>query len=254
VNRASGLRTIFITGTDTGVGKTVLTALLLAHLRSRGRRALAIKPFCSGDRADARLFWLLEDRELALGEINPFYFRPPLAPLAAARQRGKSLKLPQVVASVREAARHLLPRNRFARRALANGVDTLAQANPPCLLVEGAGGVMVPLAQDFSVLDLIARLRSEVIVVARNRLGTLNHTLLTVRALQQASKPASLKVVLMDPLRPDLSSASNPSILRGLLAPVPIYRLPFLAGRLSVPATIRHHARRLDRAVTRLLA
>lgn len=67
-------QTYFITGTDTGVGKTVLTALLLSHLRQSGCSALAIKPFCSGGRGDAHLLHSLQNDDLTLDQINPFYF------------------------------------------------------------------------------------------------------------------------------------------------------------------------------------
>src|SRR5258708_5061536 len=105
---------LFITGTDTGVGKTVLTGLLLSHLRQHGCRVLAAKPFCSGDRSDARLLRALQDDELELDEINPYYFPEPLAPLVAARIHRRSIKARDVLSHihklaglVREAARRL---------------------------------------------------------------------------------------------------------------------------------------------------
>src|SRR5260221_14172519 len=93
-------RTIFITGTDTGVGKTLLTALLLAHLRQNGVPALALKPFCSGGRADAELFHALQDGDLTLDEINPFYFREPIAPLVAARKHRRRIQLDDVLKNI----------------------------------------------------------------------------------------------------------------------------------------------------------
>src|SRR5882672_6525542 len=77
---------LFITGTDTGVGKTLITALLLERLRSRGAHALAIKPFCSGSRQDVALLQSLQPHELSDEVMNPFYFHEPLAPLIAARR------------------------------------------------------------------------------------------------------------------------------------------------------------------------
>src|SRR2546429_4432134 len=97
--------TIFITGTDTGVGKTVLTGLLVTHLRNQGTDALAIKPFCSGSRADAKLLQAIQDRELTLEEINPFYFPEPVAPLVAARLHRRAITLRQVLAHI-ERVRH----------------------------------------------------------------------------------------------------------------------------------------------------
>src|ERR1700722_1153192 len=91
---------IFITGTDTGVGKTVVTALLLQHLRQTGCNALAMKPFCSGSRADARLLLSLQKKVLTLNEINPFFFKQPVAP-AAARGHRRIISLDTILQRIR---------------------------------------------------------------------------------------------------------------------------------------------------------
>ena len=166
-------RIIFITGTDTGVGKTLLTCLLLHHLRQSGCHALAMKPFCSGSRADTESLRALQDGELTSDEITPFFFAEPLAPLVAARKHHRRTRLLDVLHQIK----------RIANRC-------------QCLLVEGIGGVLVPLADGTTVRDLIARLHCEVIVVSRNQLGTINHTLLTVEALKTIDNKG-LKVVLM---------------------------------------------------------
>ncbi|MCL5097200.1 MAG: dethiobiotin synthase, partial [Candidatus Omnitrophica bacterium] len=105
-------KTVFITGTDTGVGKTVLTALLLAYLRRQGRIVWAIKPFCTGRRGDVRLLHRLQDGELTLAEINPFHFSEPVAPLVAMRRSGCKVSLSAVL-------RHI--HGEDARRGLARG-------------------------------------------------------------------------------------------------------------------------------------
>jgi dethiobiotin synthetase len=83
-------QTFFITGTDTGVGKTVLTALLVKFLRVRGVNAAALKPVCSAGRGDAQKIFAALDGALALDEINPWHFRAPIAPLLAARRAGET--------------------------------------------------------------------------------------------------------------------------------------------------------------------
>src|SRR5882672_12907659 len=95
---------LFITGTDTGVGKTVLTSLLARHLRERGVAVAALKPICSGGRADARALHASLDGALTLDEINPWHFRAPLAPLLAARQEQKRVTLREVTSHVRAIA------------------------------------------------------------------------------------------------------------------------------------------------------
>src|SRR2546421_10854607 len=98
-------RILFITGTDTGVGKTLMTGLLLHHLRSTGCRALAIKPFCSGGTADIEILHALQDGELTRNEINAFYFRDPIAPLVAARKGRRKIPLDTVLDHIRRIVR-----------------------------------------------------------------------------------------------------------------------------------------------------
>src|SRR5450755_4776164 len=127
-------QTLFITGTDTGVGKTVLTALLTRFLRERGPACgtAALKPICSGGRADARTLRAAMNGALPLDEINPWHFRASIAPALAARLENKSVKLAQVVAHIR-----------------------VLQKRFEVLVVEGAGGLLSPLGENFDSRDLI---------------------------------------------------------------------------------------------------
>ncbi|MGH7954322.1 MAG: dethiobiotin synthase, partial [Limisphaerales bacterium] len=109
----------FITGTDTGVGKTVLTVLLAYFLRERGVNAAALKPICSGGRDDARKIFAAMNGALSLDEINPWHFRAPIAPLPAARRENKKVKIAQVLAHAR-----------------------VMQKRFDILLIEGAGGLL----------------------------------------------------------------------------------------------------------------
>lgn len=221
-------RIIFVTGTDTGVGKTLFTALLLRHLRGRGARALAMKPFCSGGTGDVKLLQSLQPGELSEREMNPFYFTAPLAPLAAAR-RGQRVRLGDTREKI---------------RAVSRKCDIL--------LVEGSGGLLVPLGPGFAVADLIASLRCEVIVVARDGLGVINHTLLTVLALEQFGVARkALRVVLMGAAKPDISSRTNGSILRKSLNPVPVITIPFLGRKKFDANSVEEEAARLRRRLIR---
>lgn len=151
----------FITGTDTGVGKTHVTAALLRELRHRGIKAAAFKPIACGPggREDAKLYRRLMNNEVPLDLLNPVYLRHPLAPSVAAKLEG------------REISRHII---RTAYRSLT--------ASYPVVLVEGAGGLLVPIQRDYFIADLALDLDLPIVIVARLGLGTLNHTLLTVRA------------------------------------------------------------------------
>ena len=200
----------FITGTDTGVGKTVLTELLTRFLRERGINAAALKPICSGGRADARVLRVAMDGALSLDEINPWHFRAPVAPLLAARRERKHLRPAKVLAHI---------------RAMQKRFDVL--------LVEGAGGLFSPLGENFDSGDLIAALRASPMIVAPNRLGAVNHILLTLAALPPGAA-ATARVVLMSPPKPDAASATNAILLAQFFDPRRIFSLPWLGK--TVPA------------------
>ena len=153
----------FITGTDTGVGKTHITAALLAEFRRRGLPAAGFKPIaCGADgRNDARTYRKLMGNKVPLDILNPVYLRSPLAPSIAAKLEGRRIDLRQIAAFY----------------------DVLTSDFCP-ILVEGAGGLLVPIKRNYFVADLARQLDLPVIIVARLGLGTLNHTLLTVRQAQ----------------------------------------------------------------------
>jgi len=200
---------IFITGTDTGVGKTMITALLLRHLRSKGVKALAMKPFCSGGREDAELLLSLQFGEVTLDEVNPFYFSEPLAPWVAVKC---------------EKGRKQIP--------LKTVLKKISDQKKRCdvLLIEGSGGLLVPLGVDYTVLDLIKALKCQVLVVGKNQLGTINHTLLSFFALQ-AVDAKLFAVVLTKCEKPDFSAATNLDAIEKwskYVARLKLFELPYL--------------------------
>jgi dethiobiotin synthetase len=197
-------QTLFITGTDTGVGKTVLTALLTRFLRQHGVNVAALKPLCSGGREDARALQSAMDDALTLDKINPWYFPAAIAPLLAARQEKRSVTLPQVLAHI---------------RAMERKFDVR--------LVEGAGGLLSPLGEDFDSRDLISALSATPVIVAPNRLGVMNHILLTLEALPDKSR-RSAKIVLMSPPKPDVASKTNRDLLAEFINTKQIVSLPWL--------------------------
>lgn len=189
---------IFVTGTDTGVGKTSFTVWLLQELRARGVRCAGYKPICCGDRDDAVQLHAASSPGLTIEEINPVWLRTPAAPLTAARAEKRVIDLP-------------LLREGFVR--LETRVDFVA--------VEGVGGWMVPITPDYFSSHLAAELVLPVVVVAQNRLGCLNHVLLTVRALEAADLTCA-GVVLNDfAQESDVAMLTNAEILRSCLT-VPI--------------------------------
>ncbi len=201
-----------IIGSDTGVGKTVLTALLTRRLRERGVRVAALKPICSGGRDDARQLHSAGGKTLALDEVNPWHFRAPLAPLIAARRESKSVNLRDVVQHIGQVNR------RFET-----------------VIVEGAGGLLSPLGENFDSLDLLLKLRAMPILVCPNRLGAINQVLLVRKALPKAAAK-KLQVVLVSPPRATASSRSNPTLLADLMEPSRLHVLPWLRN-LQSPLT-----------------
>ena len=219
--------TFFITGTDTGVGKTVLTALLTRHLRERGVNAVALKPVCSGDRADARVLHAASDGALTLDEINPWHFRAPVAPLLAARRERRRVTLAGVLAHV---------------RAMQKRFDVL--------LVEGAGGLLSPLGEKLDSRELITALRATPVVVCPNRLGAVNQILLTLAALPQ-SVSRQARVVLMSPPEPDASTSTNAGLLAEFLDAKRIFCLPRPGGRFNSEKVLKDS--RVRRTLCRLV-
>lgn len=161
-------RGVFITATDTGVGKTVVTAALAVALRTHGYTVGVMKPIETGVRSssdvesDAARLRTAAGSSDALTEIRPYAFRLPLAPMDAARFEKHTISLPTIVKA-------------FGRLRSRHEV----------LLIEGIGGVHVPCTSTLDVLDLIDQMKFPVIVVGRVGLGGINHALLTLEALRR---------------------------------------------------------------------
>jgi dethiobiotin synthetase len=207
-------RFYFITATDTGVGKTVLTALLAAYYRECGIRVAAFKPVCSGGRDDARALRAALGGTLGLKQINPWHFRAPIAPVLAAELENKTVRLVEVVAHI---------------RAAGEGHDVV--------LIEGAGGLLSPLGADFDSRGLISALGAVPIVAAPNRLGVVNHILLTLEALPERLRDLAV-VVLMTPSQADSATASNAGLLKQLSVRR-VCRLPWLGAKFSAAAILQ---------------
>jgi dethiobiotin synthetase len=162
---------LFITGTDTGIGKTVITGAIARRLRLRGRNVAVSKPLASGCERrreglvseDAEYIAHCADTSHPLDVVCPQRFEEPLAPAVAASRAGVAVDWAEIQRSI----------------------DTVTK-DADCVLVEGAGGIMVPLDEKATVLDLIVWLGLPTVVVARPNLGTINHTVLTVQRLQDA--------------------------------------------------------------------
>lgn len=203
---------IFITGTDTGVGKTTVSTALAILLRQRGVRVGVMKPVTSGCiERDGRL--ISEDAELlAAGagievsdEVAPYLLREPVAPSAAAEKEGVRIEFSRILA---------------AYHRLADSFDFI--------IVEGAGGLMVPLSGGLLVADLVKLLALPLLVVARPDLGTVNHTLLTCFAARHLDLEVRGVVVNGFPEQPGLAESSAPHMIDSLSGAPLLGRFPHI--------------------------
>ena len=208
------MKGIFITGTDTGVGKTYFNSLLTRALRKRSIPAIPLKPISAGDRTDSILLSEATGGEISPIEINPVHFSAPLSPYAASMVEARP----------------------FPWGILRERMEKLAQNYQGPFLVEGAGGWRVPLDSSLGIREWAQELSLPVVVVARNSLGTLNHTLLTVDSIRQ-SNLTLLGIVLNDTTpKPDESSITNPALLEQLTR-LPVLSLAYQSTQLpSLPA------------------
>ena len=203
---APRLPVTLVVGTDTAVGKTWITCALAKALMAAGQHVIAVKPFETGVPSGVP-----EDGELlaqATGQAEPrqalVRLKSPLAVAVAADQEGVTIDYEAVLSKVRE----------FARPDVF-------------LLVEGVGGLLAPVTWSDNALDMAHSLNARVLVVSSDRLGTINHTLLTLRVLK-AEKLPILGVVLNQPAEPDESSPSNAGAISRLANTDSVVRVPHM--------------------------
>ncbi|MGC2165207.1 MAG: dethiobiotin synthase [Gallionella sp.] len=214
----------FVTGTDTGVGKTLVSCALLRGFAAAGARVIGMKPVAAGCAAgeihdDVRQLRAASNVAATLGQINPYCFVPAVAPHLAAQHAGVIIKFPRIVQSYRE---------------LAGQADQV--------IVEGAGGFLVPLNDKQDSADLAVELGLPMILVVGMRLGCLNQAMLTVEAI--ASRGLLLAGWIANMLDGEMAmSGQNVQALQQrinapLLGVLPRVRLPY-AWAAACPLNLR---------------
>lgn len=200
-------RGFFITGTDTGVGKTVVSAAIIKALQAGGVNACGMKPVETGcSRLGNNLFpsdgMFLKNvarMEEPVHHVTPYCFENPVAPSLAAEMEGRSVS----IASIMERFDALLKKYHS-------------------VVVEGIGGILVPLMKDYFVIDLVREMDLPLIVVTRPSLGTINHTLLTVNyALKERIKVSGIIVNFSRPAEGTVAENTNSLVLQQM-CPVPV--------------------------------
>jgi dethiobiotin synthetase len=182
-------------------------------LRKAGFDTVGLKPICCGDRSDAEMLHAAADGELPLDDVNPVWFRFPGAPYTASIVENRIPDLDQI-------------RDRYAR----------IRAGRRSVIVEGVGGWLVPILQHYSIADLAAELGLPVVVVAANKLGALNHTLLTVQAIKARGIPCAGVILNNASADSDPATSTNRSVLEHLLEVPVLHEVAFgqAALKLSV--------------------
>ncbi|GAB3380647.1 dethiobiotin synthase [Lysobacter fragariae] len=205
------MNAFYVTGTDTGVGKSVASAALLHALRARGMHAVGMKPVASGcertpqgwRNEDALALLEASDPQPAYDDINPYALPQPLAPELAAADAGVVIELSRIV----EAHRRLA--------ALADAV-----------VVEGVGGWAAPLSASLEQVDLVRALRLPVVLVVGLRLGCISHARLTARAI--AADGVSLAGWIANDIDPAMARRDDNFAILQRVLPAPCWgRLPF---------------------------
>ena len=192
---------IFITGTDTGVGKTIVAAAIARLLKERGMKVGVMKPVTSGCSEsagklvseDAELLAWSAGRDPVDSDTAPYLLRAPIAPAVAASMEGVRIDF----------------------RRIREAYDRLAGCHD-FMIVEGAGGLMVPLAGGLLVADLVAALNLPILVVARPGLGTVNHTVLTCFAAKNLGVTVQGVIINNYPEKPDRAEESAPHLIDSL--------------------------------------
>jgi dethiobiotin synthetase len=198
---------IGVTGTDTGIGKTVVSRAIIAAMRNGGRRVAAMKPVESGGTEDAESLWRAAGMSYPMELVCPVSLAEPLAPLVAARRANTPIDLGAI-----------------------DGAFEKLCADSDAIVVEGAGGLLVPITEDESFATLFHRWDLELVIVAPNRLGTINHTLLTVLAARKYG--LRIRAIVLNTIcgQPDgTPERTNLGLLRELLPDIRI--IPFAVTR-----------------------
>jgi len=191
----------FLTGTDTNVGKTYIAARLVKALRNAGRSCVGFKPICCGPRDDAEALHAASGGAVSLNDVNPVWLRPPVAPYTAS-----------------------MIENRMVDLALIHETFARLRGAHESMIVEGVGGWRVPITRDYFVSDLAADFGLPVVVVVANRLGALNHTLLTVESIRACGLECA-GIILNQPfVSPDeakTATSTNAAVIEEVLkAPI----------------------------------
>lgn len=204
----------FITGTDTDIGKTYFSVLLTKALRAAGHDTVALKPICCGPREDSHRLREAADNELAIDEVNPVWFKTPVSPYVASTLENEKFDFDDLVKWY-----------------------TAIRAKRESILVEGAGGWLVPLDHQHTIADLASAFDLPILVVVANRLGCINHTLLTVESIQSRGLECAGLVLNTMSIGFDKATETNKDALQDFCKVPILFELTYGQTEIALDAT-----------------
>lgn len=225
----------FITGTDTDIGKTVVSGGILSLLNQSGFAACGFKPLASGClkvgnaliSEDGRFLHTFSCSGIPLAQVSPVCFFDSITPLAAAGKTNQPIQWD----------------------IIAHALNSI-QSPSTSIVVEGVGGVYAPLDDHYTVLDMMVELQLPVVVVAQNKIGTINHTLLTVNACLQAGLSVAAVVINEVEKSDDISSETNIDLIRSFIDVDVIISVPYdnscCVGKSYIPTPVLDALNQVD--------
>ena len=226
---------LFITGTDTDVGKTVISGTLLSVLNHGGEHACGFKPLASGClkrnndlvSEDGCFLHHFSAEGLSLAAVSPVCFSDGISPLGAALKTNQPIPWHKIQHALNE-----------------------VQSTSTAIVVEGVGGVYAPLDENYTVLDMMVELQLPVVIVAQNKLGTINHTLLTVNACLHAGLTVAAVVINEIDDAGDPSCKTNIDLIRAFIDVETVISVPFAkefsVTDISIPTSIYDAMQQVD--------
>lgn len=206
------MKTIFVAGTDTGVGKTMIAGALAAALRLRGHEVGVMKPVACGSLKDSEFLKACANVRDPLSLITPVHLKQPLSPNVAAKIEKRPIGIKKIEAAFKQLSRRY-----------------------QVLVVEGCGGLLVPITERFFVIDLISMMKAETVLVSRSGLGAINHSLLSLEALRRRRiEPLGVVFNRLSGGPMSLPERTNPEVVAKIGRTRPLGVFPFMKGGCRV--------------------
>ncbi len=215
---------IFVAGTDTGAGKTIVSCAMASAFRLKGLRVGVMKPVACGSWEDSEMLKLASQSKAVLADITPVYFKNPVSPNVAGHLEMKQVSISKILQSFKK-----------------------IQKNCDVMIVEGCGGLLVPITDDFFVIDLIRLFKAETILVSRSGLGAINHCLLSLEALESRKiKPLGVVFNRLQGGPMSVPEATNPAVVAKLGRTRSLGMFPYMKSECATDCAGKAFLKHID--------